>query len=202
MSEPRTASPQPTSTILQDLLLQAPEDGVSLGWLMRGLGGRSFGIVLLLSGLLASLPGVSLVAAIPIMIPAYQMVLARRAPVLPRAISGRTFRKQRLVLLLGRAIPILRRLERFIRPRWQMPPAVTKRVVGGAVLLLSLLLFAPIPLSNVPPALVIILLALGYLEEDGLLLCIALAAALFLLMLGAGAAWQALNAAIWMAGLL
>jgi hypothetical protein len=41
---------------------------------------------------------------------------------------------------------------------------MTKRVVGGAILLVGTLLFAPIPLSNVPPALVIILLSLAYLE--------------------------------------
>jgi hypothetical protein len=35
---------------------------------------------------------------------------------------------------------------------------MTKRIVGGAILLVDTLLFAPIPMSNVPPALVIILL--------------------------------------------
>jgi hypothetical protein len=61
-------------------------------------------------------------------------------------------------------------LERFIRARWQTPFEATKRVVGGAVLLIALL-FVPIPLSNVPPALTIVLLAFAYLEEDGALLC-------------------------------
>jgi hypothetical protein len=42
----------------------------------------------------------------------------------------------------------------------------------------------------VPPSLVIILLSFAYLEEDGVLLCIALAAALVLLMIAAGAIWR------------
>jgi hypothetical protein len=65
---------------------------------------------------------------------------------------------------LNRAVPVLRYLERFIRPRWQTPFEMTKRVVGGAIVLVGTLLFAPIPLSNVPPALVILLLSFAYLE--------------------------------------
>jgi hypothetical protein len=66
--------------------------------------------------------------------------------------------------MLNRAVPVLRYLERFIRPRWQTPFEMTKRVVGGAIVLVGTLLFAPIPLSNVPPALVILLLSFAYLE--------------------------------------
>ena len=67
--DPRAA----TSTILQNLLLHAPDETVTLDWLICHLGRRSFGIVLLLLGLLACLPGISAVAAVLIPIPAYQM---------------------------------------------------------------------------------------------------------------------------------
>jgi hypothetical protein len=187
----------PTSTVLRELLLHAPEDRIALGWLMGSLGDRSFGIVLLLLGLLACLPAASAIVGIIIALLACQMILARRGPVFPRFLAGRTFQKQRLASMLNRAVPVLRYLERFIRPRWQTPFEMTKRVVGGAILLVGTLLFAPIPLSNAPPALVIILLSFAYLEEDGVLLCIAFAAALVLLMIAAGAIWQAMSAAGW-----
>jgi hypothetical protein len=187
----------PTSTILRDLLRDAPAETVTLGWLMGGLGNRSFGIVLLLLGLLAALPGASVIAGLVIMVLAGQMLLARRAPVLPRFVTGIRFRTERLGRMLGRAVPPLRFLERFIRPRWQTPPETTKRVVGAAILLTGMLLFAPIPLSNVLPGLAIALMSLAYLEEDGALLCVALAIAAILLLTGAGAIWQALSAAGW-----
>jgi len=64
-------------------------------------------------------------------------------------------------------------------PRWHTPLQATKRLVGAVVVILSAtLVFSPIPLSNVLPALVIVLISLAYLEEDGLLLLIALLAAL------------------------
>jgi hypothetical protein len=191
-----------TSTVLRDLLLHAPAETVTLGWLMSGLGDRSFGIVLLLLGLLASLPGASAVAGVIIAFPACQMMLARRGPVLPRFVAARTFQKQRLASMLSRIVPPLRYLEQFIRPRWQTPFKMTKRVVGAAILLLGILLFAPVPLSNVPPALVIVLLSFAYLEEDGVLLCIALAIAVALLLIASGAVWQAMTAAGWVGGLL
>ena len=59
------------------------------------------------------------------------------------------------------------------------------------------MLFAPIPFSNVPPALAIMLPAFAYLEEDGLLLCVALAIMIALLLFAVGAAWQAMSMAGW-----
>ena len=70
--------------------------------------------------------------------------------------------------MLVRIIPALRYLERFIRPRWPTPFEITKRVVGVVVLLLGVCLLAPIPLSNLPVSLTIVLVAFAYLEEDGL----------------------------------
>ena len=66
-----------------------------------------------------------------------------------------------------------------------------KRTIGVAVLLLSVtLVFVPLPLSDVVPALVIALLSLAYLEEDGALLLIALLTAVITLSTAAAATWS------------
>jgi hypothetical protein len=150
MRVPRSDPQAPTSTVLRELLLHAPEDRITLGWLMGSLGDRSFGIVLLLLGLLACLPAASAIVGIIIALLACQMILARREPVFPRLLAGRTFEKQRLASMLNRAVPVLRYLERFIRPRWQTPFEMTKRVVAGAILLVGSL---PAPLFPpcIPP---------------------------------------------------
>jgi hypothetical protein len=132
MHVPRSDPRAPTSTVLQELLLHAPEDRIALGWLMGSLGDRSFGIVLLLLGFVACLPAASAIVGIIIALLACQMILARRGPVFPRFIAGRTFQKQRLAAILNGAVPVLRYLERLIRPRWQTPFEMTKRVVGAA----------------------------------------------------------------------
>jgi hypothetical protein len=96
--------------------------------------------------------------------------------------------------MVKRVTPTLRYLERFVRPRWPMPFETTKRVVGFVVLLLGLGLFAPIPLSNIPVGLAVILVAFAYIEEDGVLLAAALAFSFVLLALGAVALWGTIAA--------
>ena len=104
--------------------------------------------------------------------------------------------------MIRRVVPVLRWLERFIRPRWSTPFEATKRVVGGVVFLLGANLLVPLPLSNVLPALVVTLIAFAYLEEDGALLLAALMAALVILMATSILIWQAASSTGWIPGLL
>jgi hypothetical protein len=192
----------PISAVLSDMLAAAGTDHLTLDWLLRRMGGRSFGLVLLLLSIFGLLPGVSAFAGMLLMIPAIQMLLARSGPVFPRRLRSRRFEARHLAALLRYVVPVLRWLERFVRPRWTTPVEATKRVVGGSVLLLSAGLLAPVPLSNVPPALAIMLIAFAYLEEDGALLCGALAIAFVIVAAVLLAAWETMSAAGWVPGFL
>ena len=179
----------PTSQALRELLDGADPERVSVRWLLDSLRERSYGIVMLLLGIIALVPGVSGLVGVLVAIPAVQMILGRKAPVFPGFIARREIPTRRLAALVARVEPVLRRLERVIRPRWRMPDRGTERVVGAVLLLLGALLLVPIPFSNVVPALVIVLLAFAYLEGDGLLLWVALAAAAVSLAMAAGIVW-------------
>jgi len=192
----------PTSALLDGLLREAGAERVTLAWLIDGLGDRSFGLVMLLLALLGAMPGASAIVAPLLAILAVQMMLGHGGPVFPRRVSQRSVPTRALARTLGRAVPLLRAVEGFIHPRWPMPFEATKRAVGLVVLLLGVLLLAPIPLSNVPPALTIVLLAIAYLEEDGILLCAALAISVLLLVIAAGAVWQAMSGLGWVQGFL
>jgi hypothetical protein len=178
-----------------DLLTDAPSDQVSLGRLTDSLGERSFGILMLLLALLGLLPGVSAVVGVLLAFPAFQMMIGRSGPVFPKRVASWRFATQQLERILRRTVPALQYLEKFVQPRWSTPFDATKRVVGAVVLLLAGLLLAPVPLSNIPPALVIMLISVAYLEEDGALLCVAMIAAVLLLTVAAAAVWGAMNAA-------
>lgn len=179
----------PTSALLRDLLQEAHAERVSVRWLLASLEERSFGIVILLLGLVALLPGVSGVVGVLVAYPAIQMILARKAPVFPSFITRREVSTRRLARLILRVEPGLRRLERVIRPRWVTPIDATKRVVGFILLLLGGLLLVPIPLSNLIPGLVIVMLAFAYLEDDGVLLVIALLAAFVSFAIAGATVW-------------
>src|SRR3984893_17348426 len=104
--------------------------------------------------------------------------------------------------VVQRSVPVLRYLEKVVHPRWHTPLKTTKRLVGTVVVILSAtLVFIPIPLSNVVPALVIALISLAYVEEDGLLLLIALLAAVIVLTVELVAVWEMVIGAKWITGL-
>jgi hypothetical protein len=190
------------SVVLQRLHDEVPTDHFTLGWLMHSLHKRSFGIIMLLIALVAIAPGLSIVAGLLLMIPAFQMIAGKAAPVFPRRIATRPLPTRHFVAVVQRSIPVLRYLEKMVHPRWHTPPETTKCLVGAVVLMLSAtLVFIPIPLSNVVPAAVIALIALAYIEEDGVLLSIAVVAAVIVLTLAIAAIWELMVGAKWIVGL-
>jgi len=152
-------------------------------------------MIMLLLGLVAMVPGVSVVAGLLLAVLGFQMMMARDAPILPRFIADRSLPAQKLSRLVDRSIPVMRALERIVRPRWHTPFVATKRVVGLIVLLLAATLFVPIPLSNIIPGALVMLTAFAYVEEDGILLCIALGISLGSLAITAVEVWAILREA-------
>jgi len=180
----------PTSRVLQEVIRQAPSEYVTVGWLTSTLHRDSFGIVLLCLGLLATTPVGSTVPGLILAVIAVQLIVGRAEPVFPRFIMMRRLPTKQLLRLGGLAMHVLKYLEKLVHPRWPRVFEAAKRAVGVMVLLLTLvLLLTPVPLSNVAPAMVISLISLAYIEEDGLLLSVGFLAATILIGLGSAAVW-------------
>lgn len=167
----------PTSSALVQLMEQAPADKVSLGWLIDHLQKRAFGLLLLILSVLGLAPGVATFIGVVIAIPAVEMMLGRQRPVLPQFLTKRAVSTKTFVRVVSRLIPSFRFLETMVRPRFHVTFRAASQVVGLVVLLLAITLFAPFPF-NVLPTLAIMLISFAYLQEDGVLLCISLVAAL------------------------
>ena len=180
----------PASEVLQQMLDSLPPDHFTLGWLSSHLHRRSFGVIVLVLALIAMVPGLSYLAGFLLFAPAIEMIAGHSAPTFPDRIANRPLPTRHLVSAVRRAVPILIYLEKAIRPRWQMPLETTKRLVGAAVFLLTaLLLLTPLPFIQVVPGIIIVILSVAYLEDDGLLLSLGLFATLALLAASAGAVW-------------
>jgi hypothetical protein len=182
--------------MLQELHDKAPGDPFTLAWLMDRLDKQSFGLIMLLLSILAAAPGISIVAGLLLLIAAFQMIAGRPAPIFPRWIATRPLPTRHLGAFVKRAIPTLRYLEKIVYPRWPTPAEATKRVVGIAIIILSArLLLNPIPMSNIVPALVITLISLAYLEEDGLMLVIGLLIGFVVLAVDLSVLWEIVHGA-------
>jgi hypothetical protein len=163
------------------LIDDAPKDFVDLDWLMGHLQKRSFGLLILILAIVCMVPGIGTVAAFLLVFPAMEMIVGRDSPRLPRFLTAWPIPTPHFTRWAARAVPLLRFIETVSRPRWPMPFQATKRTVGLIVLLLAVAAIWPIPLTNVVPAAMIVLISLAYLEGDGVLLCISIAAALLAL---------------------
>ncbi|HEY1746329.1 MAG TPA: exopolysaccharide biosynthesis protein [Xanthobacteraceae bacterium] len=191
----------PASEVLQNLLRDLPPDRFTLAWLSKYLDRGSFGVIVLILALIAMAPGLSYVAGLLLLAPAIEMIAGRSAPTFPRRIADRPLPSRRLAGIVQRVVPSLTYVEKVIRPRWQLPLGATERLVGVAVLLLTvLLLLTPLPFIQVVPGLIIVVLAIGYVEDDGLLLSLGLLAALSLVGASATAVWGLISAAAAIAG--
>ena len=189
--------PVPTSVHLSRMLDRAEGTRVSIGWLIAELGERSFGLTLLVMAVIAFLPGASTIMGLLIAWPAVQLLLGHDAASLPRVMARREVEVARLARVIAVVAPRLAWAERLIRPRWPELFSTTRRFVGLMMLLLGLTLISPVPFSHVVPALIIMLLALAYLEEDGVALLLALFAALCSLAVTGATLWGAVETIDW-----
>ena len=196
-----TKNRAPSSRVLEEVIRQAPAEYVTIGWLTSTLHRHSFGIIMLSLGLLATTPVGSTVPALILAIMAVQLITGRAEPVFSQFIMTRRLPTKQLLWLCDRAIHVLKYLEKAVHPRWPMTFEMAKRAVGVIVLLLTaVLLLMPVPLSNVAPAAVISLISLAYVEEDGLLLSVALLAAIVLVGIESAAVWGTIVGAVLISG--
>jgi hypothetical protein len=179
----------PVSTRLSEMLSQADRTEVSIGWLMEQLGPRSFGLTMLAMGLFGLVPGLSTIVGALVAWPALQMIGGREVASLPRIVRQKTVQVEKLARISRAVSPRLARIERLIRPRWSQAIRTTKTLTGVVVLLLGVSMVLPVPFGHLFPCLAIIILALAYLEGDGVTVLVGLLTALASLAITAAAVW-------------
>ena len=188
----------PTSLGLSRMLDRANEPYLRVSSLIDQLGRRSFGLTFFAMGVVALIPGASTVIGVLLAWPAIQLLLGHEVPVLPRVIGQRKVGIDRLGRVIGIVQPRLERLERFVRPRWSELFQSSRQTVGVVMLLLGLTMISPVPFGHIIPAFVVMLLAVAYMEEDGLVLVIALAAAVGSLAITAATIWGTVATIDWL----
>lgn len=169
---PATERLRRTSELLRDAVAGAAGTHVSVDQLERALGRRAYGAMMLLFALPNLVPvmppGVSSVLSLPLLLLSAQLALGRPAPWLPAWLRRRRLARSDLLRALDHVNPWMTRVERALRPRL---PGLTsrpaERIAGVVCLVLSLVLFFPIPLGNWLPALAVCVLSLALVERDG-----------------------------------
>lgn len=148
---------------------------------LQSLGDSAFGLVLLFFSLpsalpLASIPSVSVIFSIPILLFSAQMIVGRKTLWLPPSLARRTISHQVLMKISQKSIPYLMKINHLLKPRWLFMTGRVMEIINGMVIFcLATLLMLPIPFSNFFFAGLLILFSLGVIEKDGVLITLAYA---------------------------
>jgi hypothetical protein len=143
--------------------------------LIEALGQRGYGALIVLLALPNLLPFwvpfLSPLVGVPMFIVCAQLAFGRTTPRLPDMVARRSMRGVALLGMIQKASPWLRRVERFVKPRPSFLTTRTgERLVGAWCMVLAAIVVLPTPLTNGPPALACLVMALGMLEEDGVVI--------------------------------
>jgi hypothetical protein len=165
--------PAKASDLLEELLEAFPNERITVRDLMGRLERRAIGLLLLILALpvvLPNIPGLSTIFGILILVPAVQMTFGLKKLWLPRKLADLTVEREHLRIAIRGALPILRRIETWVRPRLEnltQPPFTIW--LGLQAVICALILILPIPLGNMPPGAVVAMTALALLQRDGIL---------------------------------
>ena len=173
---------------LEQVLNDSGDQGPTIGELTEAVGDKGFGVILMLLSLPSALPipapGYSIPFGVAMAIIAIQITVGRTSIWLPRRLLKVRLHPKLASKMLGTGTAFLRRIEKLIRPRLQcIHTKAGHALLAVIVLLMSLLMMIPIPLTNTLPAMAIFIIGVSMSEEDGFialgaLLCALLAAAL------------------------
>lgn len=192
------------SDILTAVAADETRERISVGDLVRIMSYRAYGALMLIFALpnvLPTPPGTSAVLGAPLIFLAAQLLLRRPTPWLPEIIASRSMARTDFAAIVARAVPWLARAERLLQPRLEFltrPPC--EQIIGFICLLLAVILFLPIPLGNMLPALAICLFSLAILERDGLAALIGVALSVLSVVLVWGVLFVLIKGALFLIG--
>lgn len=164
--------------VLMRIGAHSEEERLTLGEILASLDHRAYGFVLLLLAAAnftpgPSMPGFSTIFGLPAIAMAVQMILGWSRPWLPARLARMSMPRARFVRTVAKALPMIVRLDRLLRPRLTWLANLTgHRWTGAAALLQALLLCLPLPFYPMAPAAALVLMSLGMIARDGLMLAL------------------------------
>ncbi len=199
--EPRQR-PERLSQILGNIAAEDRER-ISIGDLLFALRRRALGALMFIFAAVTALPmppGVSAITGAPLIFLTIQLMLGM-PPWLPRIITERSLSRAEFARVVSAVTPWLARAEGIMRPRYRLiASGAATRIVGALGVVLSIILFLPIPLGNMLPSLAIAVFSLGLLERDGLWVAIGFILGIASIIVVWGVLWAMLFAALFVLG--
>lgn len=165
---------------IKHLLKKAHQQPISFKFLFETLSGKGRYLILLLLSLPfcqpIPLPGLSTIFGILIALIGISITMGRHV-ILPKAFLKRKVSHKAIESIAKKALWLVKKIKPLLHRRLELfvyQPAF--RILNGVLIIflgLFLALPIPIPLTNLIPGWIIFIMALGLLEDDGLMILIA-----------------------------
>jgi hypothetical protein len=165
------------SEVLVRFVETHPDDTISVRQMVTGFGERAFGFLTLVFALICivplPIPGIHMILSIPLFYLSLQQAVGRHQVWLPEKILSYRISRQAFANICAKTVPWIVRLEKVSGPRLEF---LTR---GGFFCLFGIVIFyitaflsIPLPLTNLVPAIAIVIMAIGLLNHDGIALLI------------------------------
>lgn len=167
---------QGMASLIETLNLRAQSgEPVSLGDALDYSGARIHGAAILLMSLPECIPlpipSFGAILGIPLLITSAHLTVFGEGSNLPDRARRIQFPPRMIALMARYLVGPLARAERLSHDRLAALGR-RERIVGALCTLMSIILLLPVPLLNVPPAVVLVVLSWGLLQRDGLFVAI------------------------------
>ncbi|PIU07114.1 MAG: exopolysaccharide biosynthesis protein exod [Methylobacterium sp. CG08_land_8_20_14_0_20_71_15] len=173
------------------MLASQEGDRLTVGDIVAVLKDRAFALLVVILGLpncLPMPPPIPLICGLLLLLVAVQLIAGMSSPWLPKALLRRSVARRDVERAANRAVPLLRRLERWSRPRLAVfDSALGMRGIGVILLTLSAALVVAAPIvGQIPLGIAVCLVGLGLVERDGIVVLAGLAVGAFGVAVNAG----------------
>ncbi|QKX01230.1 exopolysaccharide biosynthesis protein [Wolbachia endosymbiont of Dipetalonema caudispina] len=154
---------------------------------------RSFGILIMIFSLPLSLPipvppGYTTILSIPLILLSLQFLFGFNSPWMPYWLEKKAFKRSTIILVVDKISPILKKIEKFMKPRIPFifyGPG--EKILAFITLLCAIIIALPLPFTHFLPAIGTTFISLGIIGKDGLLsilgILISLCALLFTIII-------------------
>jgi hypothetical protein len=164
-----------TSQTLRDVLANNPDVmDFTVEKIVNSIGGSSFGTSLAFFAIPEvvpiPIPGLAAIVVIPTAVISAQMAAGHQQIKLPKFILKKTVPRKALAAAIHAILPFLEKAEKVSKPRWKWATTpLAKRLLGIFIFILALSIAFPMPGFNMPQAISTFIIALGLVENDGIL---------------------------------
>jgi len=180
---------------IEDVVKNSSADRVAINDVINAMDTVGFGLVMMIFAfgiIIPTPPPFPSIISTPLVIFSYQMFIGYSSPRLPKKFINLSVKRSVLAMLVQKSSSLIRKIERFLKPRYRfMNNPLAEKITGFFMLLFSSFIALPMPLSNYIPGLGILIASFGMLSKDGLVVilgiivgCLGIAISIMAIFLG------------------